>query len=359
MQHLSLLVNAGRYFFRFQKLLNSSRKNIHISSTPTAECREDDFLGDISSDPADAKFEVLGSPYSILSVSLSASQILYTQRGTLIGIHGKPENTRSKLSILEPFRRSLLGIPFLYQKISSTSLTSILISTKSPITSFTVLKLNGSVDWMITQPKALVAWTGQSLFISPAVNRGLGIAFWGNTKVTGRGLVALSATGNIYQIKLREGEEYIAHPGNIVAYSISQQHLPQPYRLSNFRLHIPSVRPGALILDLKFFKFLRHTYIWQRIMDFYQLIRTLTRRIIWGNQLFIKFSGPVKILISSRSTNISDILTSREVDEIAEAKHSTTLYKSIDTKEKKDEINQGINMYASSFINMLLLVLNE
>jgi hypothetical protein len=44
--------------------------------------------------PADARFEVLGSPYSILSVTLSASQRLYTRRGTLVSVAGKVENVR-------------------------------------------------------------------------------------------------------------------------------------------------------------------------------------------------------------------------------------------------------------------------
>lgn len=40
----------------------------------------------------DARFEVIGAPYSLLSVSLSASQTLYTRRGTLVGVSGKSEN---------------------------------------------------------------------------------------------------------------------------------------------------------------------------------------------------------------------------------------------------------------------------
>jgi len=40
----------------------------------------------------DARFQVLGSPFSLLSVSLSASQNLYTRRGTLVGLTGKVEN---------------------------------------------------------------------------------------------------------------------------------------------------------------------------------------------------------------------------------------------------------------------------
>lgn len=47
---------------------------------------------------ADARFEVLGSPYSLLSVTLSASQKLYTRRGTLVAVAGKPDNVRSSQS---------------------------------------------------------------------------------------------------------------------------------------------------------------------------------------------------------------------------------------------------------------------
>ena len=41
---------------------------------------------------ADARFDVVGAPYSLLSVSLSASQKLYTRRGTLVGLSGKADN---------------------------------------------------------------------------------------------------------------------------------------------------------------------------------------------------------------------------------------------------------------------------
>lgn len=45
----------------------------------------------------DARFEVLGAPYSLLSVTLSASQKLYTRRGTLVAVAGKPENVGYKV----------------------------------------------------------------------------------------------------------------------------------------------------------------------------------------------------------------------------------------------------------------------
>lgn len=42
----------------------------------------------------DARFEVLGNTFSLLSASISPSQNLYTRKGTLLGFNGKPENVR-------------------------------------------------------------------------------------------------------------------------------------------------------------------------------------------------------------------------------------------------------------------------
>lgn len=44
----------------------------------------------------DARFEVLGSTFSLLSASISPSQNLYTRKGTLLGFNGKPENVRRR-----------------------------------------------------------------------------------------------------------------------------------------------------------------------------------------------------------------------------------------------------------------------
>jgi hypothetical protein len=76
----------------------------------------------------------------------------------------------STLSLLEPFRRALFGIPFIYQRVSSTTPYTALISTKSKITALVVVHLDGRLDWMITQRNALLAWTGHNLTLKPRVN---------------------------------------------------------------------------------------------------------------------------------------------------------------------------------------------
>ena len=112
----SALVSAARGLrqLRRPRAMFECRRAIQISATPTSETPI--LTGDVLSGStdsagkklplwlyfciltsrllADARFEVLGAPYSLLSVSLSASQKLYTRRGTLVGVSGKTENVR-------------------------------------------------------------------------------------------------------------------------------------------------------------------------------------------------------------------------------------------------------------------------
>ena len=109
------LGNAARAFQQLQRpgVGIHGRRAIQISATPTSESpilNGDPLSRSIDVDSAgilpvtasyglptnmftlDARFEVLGAPYSLLSVSLSASQKLYTRRGTLVAVSGKSEH---------------------------------------------------------------------------------------------------------------------------------------------------------------------------------------------------------------------------------------------------------------------------
>lgn len=163
-------------------VLIHARRFLQIQATPSSANPSTDsldpttsFTSSLSPPPADssspdARFEVLGSPASLLSVTLSASQNLYTRRGTLVGVSGTPENAVSSLSPLSPLRRAVLGVPFLYQKIASSTPMNLLIATKAPHTSFSVLHLDGRLDWIVAQRNGLVAWTGHTLSVKPSIN---------------------------------------------------------------------------------------------------------------------------------------------------------------------------------------------
>lgn len=285
---------------------------------------------------------MLGTPYSLLSVTLSASQKLYTRRGTLVTVAGKVQNVseltelsstlgfylrltpclqaQSTLSLLSPFRHALLGMPFLYQRISSTSPITALIATKSPNTTFSILHLDGTTDWRIAQRNALLAWTGHTLSITPRVQRGLAPSHWGNHHLTGRGLAALAAPGQIYEVKLADGEELVVHPSHVVAYSVDRN-APVPFRFrsSMIRLMVPSVPDSLVPKGLsKFWKDTKETGAYKFLAKLLFSLRTTARRSIFGDRLFLQFQGPTTILMSSRGTRISDVLTKEDVNEIAD-----------------------------------------
>ncbi|KAK8113784.1 Altered inheritance 24 [Apiospora kogelbergensis] len=295
---------------------------IQISSSPTTDSPRlgGDAFGtslDTSRDVADARFEVLGTPYSLLSVSLAASQRLYTRRGTLVAVSGKAQNAQSTLSLLSPLSRAATGVPFLYQRITSTSPITALISTKSPTTTFTVLHLDGTTDWMVAQRSALLAWTGHTLTVTPRIQHKLPLANWGSSELSGRGLAALSAPGHTYQLTLGEGEEFVAHPSNVVAYTITRNPpLPFRFKSTGITFQIPSVTNW--LGNIKFFRTMRQTDWYQLMSRVFFSMRTTARRTIWGDRLFLQFKGPMTILMSSRGARISDVLTKDNVNEIAD-----------------------------------------
>ncbi|CAK7266707.1 Altered inheritance of mitochondria protein 24, mitochondrial [Sporothrix epigloea] len=340
----------------------SSRRAIQISAAPATEypppASGDAFTAASDRDNADARFEILGSPYSLLTVSLSASQNLYTRRGTLVSVAGKVENATSTLSLLSPIRRALLGIPFLYQRISSTTPLTLLIGTKAAHTTLFTLHLDGTTDWVVAQRSALLAWTGHKLSVTPQRGEGtasLGLAHWGTSFVTGRGIAALSAPGYIYPVTLAAGEELVVHPSHVVAYAVNKQGAPTPFRLRSskgmlaavaesaksavssaaqtaqiatkavrVRLQTPGMQTEPSESRIAhFWDVMRTTSIYKFMARALFEARTVLRRTIWGDRLFVHVRGPTTLLLSSRGVRVAEVLTRDMVDEIADSEAGT------------------------------------
>lgn len=290
---------------------------------------------------ADASFEVLGSPYSLLSVNLSPSQDLFTRRGTLVAFAGDADSTVSTLRILNPLRRALIGIPFLYQKITSTTPISALISTKSPLTSFAILHLDGTTDWKLAQRKALLAWTGKTLSVTPTVSPRMSLAYWGSSDISGRGLLALAGQGQIYSIELAKGETYVVHPSSILAYSTSSPSSPpQPYRFksTSIRFQIP-LQLGNFFPSSKFIDALKTSSTYKFFANASLRLRTWSRRTIWGDRLFLRFQGPTTLLIQSRAARVNEVLTAQDVNEIADSPPGV-----VREAVRDAQISQGISL---------------
>jgi len=205
--------------------------------------------------------------------------------------------------------------------ITSTTPVTALISTKGLSTSITAIHLDGSTDWILAA-QSLLAWTGQTLTVKPTADLKLGVAYWGRSEVTGRGLLALVGRGSISEIQLKAGESYVIHPSNVIAYTINS-HRPLPYRLnsSSFRLQVPNFTK-RLLANTQFSRVLWNSVTWQTVSGFFFKIRTWIRRTIWGDRLFLHFYGPTTILVQTRAPRRTDSLSSSELSEVADVQPS-------------------------------------
>jgi hypothetical protein len=90
--------------------------------------------------------------------------------------------------------------------------------------------------------------------------------------------------GQIYQISLKAGEEYVVHPSNVVAYT-ETQYLPSPYRFKSTTLNFQIPGLTRWFPQTKFFEEIRKTGTWKGIAGAAFRVRTWARRSIWGDRV--------------------------------------------------------------------------
>lgn len=64
---------------------------------------------------------------------------------------------------------------------------------------------------------------------------------------------------------------------------------------------------------------MRKSGFWQFLANSGFTLRTWARRSIWGDRLFLRFQGPTTILLQSRAAPLSDSLTTRDINEVADS----------------------------------------
>lgn len=159
---------------------------------------------------------------------------------------------------------------------------------------------------MLTQHDALLAWTGHSISSRPTISHKMvfpplpspsvpadshikSLAHWGNSKLTGRGLVALIGRGQIYQVVLKPGEVFTVHPSSLLAYSMTGPSRPVAHRLrsTSLRLQVPSLGLSRLLpsVDIKALRTLRESQAYRAVARALFAARTWSRRAIWGDRV--------------------------------------------------------------------------
>lgn len=162
---------------------------------------------------------------------------------------------------------------------------------------------------------------------SPRIQQGMSLAHWGNTHLTGRGLVALAAPGQIHELTLGDGEEIVLHPSHVVAYPVTRNPpLPFRFRSTRLSLQVPAIpasivsAAGRLVPEraARFWNAMRGTGTYKALARLLYGLRTAARRTIWGDRLFLQFKGPMTLLMSTRGVRPRDVLSREDVNEIAD-----------------------------------------
>lgn len=166
------------------------------------------------------KFEALGSPTSLLNVTLPASSRLNIRNGSIIAMNG------AKLDTLTTRVKNLSHIrPLLYQEMLSVSPVSLLVSGGL---NFTILDASEEKSWAIANVQNVVAWTGFNLELVPQarlLSGGNGIYSLSNftgLRTEGKGKLVLRSQSDLFDVKLEAGEQLLLNPSNLVAHSFTK-----------------------------------------------------------------------------------------------------------------------------------------
>lgn len=258
--------------------------------------------------PEKPVFTVTGSPFSLLNAAVPAKSPLFTRRGSLIGLNGSANSITSHLSlfsgggIASTALRAATNTPFLYQKLTSPDAFTALVGTRATATSFAVLDLDGRLDWNVTAKEALLCWCG----VSPTTKQeGIdGGLLQTSTVLTGRGSAVVSGNGQIYQLVLQRGDTYVLHPSNVIAYAAS---CPRPESVKlrvplGVELRKPRFQLKSFFLRYEFFRVMSRTETFGYLVSAVSAVKRLGRRLVWGDQLYVRFTGPTTVLLQSRAS---------------------------------------------------------
>jgi hypothetical protein len=118
----------------------------------------------------------------------------------------------------------------------------------------------------------------------------------------------------------------LTHNSNVVAYTMTSNP-PRPYRFKSttLKFQVPGLKSLPNIFqNSKFIRDMADSDTWKTTMKILHKVRTWSRMTIWGDRLFLQFDGPTKILLQTRGPRINDIMSAREINEIADTPRGLT-----------------------------------
>lgn len=282
------------------------------------------------------RFEPLGNPASLINITLPPSSVLNLRTNSILAANGDLNNISSKLSILKLFTN-----PLIYNKISSTTPLSLILSNKGSNKFFVNLELSELEEWTIFNTKNLIAWYGPDLKITNNNKIGINLSS-GNNKSN----VILNGETQLFTLNLEQDETLYLNPKSIIAINSSQSG-SNFHKLdsSSLQLSIPkfkiwdSIKIAFNSLYSKFNQYIQvpsetkaiettksittenksstSFEIPQSLKSFGTWISTKFNNFILNDKVFYEVKGPATIIVqNSTSISTSKIFTNEQLNEI-------------------------------------------
>lgn len=267
------------------------------------------------------EFQPLGTPPTLLHVSLPASTVLNSRTRSIVALNGHLDNVSEKLSVLNLWQ----GQPLLYNQVTSTTPLSVILSDRK---GFVNLPLKEGDYWTVMHTDDITGWYG-SLEMSRATH---GVA----VKAHGRSNLILTGSNQVFTLTLDKDESISVNPSSIVAFQgvpvkfhkLKYLELPNlgiwntlknAYAELNNRL-LPKpvdeeVKPIETT-DEKLVEYHEPT-VWSKSLDW---VSTKLNSIVLRNRVLMEIQGPGTVIVQNDFKNTSQTFTQEQL---------TTIYKQI------------------------------
>lgn len=344
--------------------------HIHQSYlTPTPSDVELSFKSDVERLPSirlseSVRLKALGTPATIVAVTLPPSIPLYVRRNSLISILGSSSLVSSRIRLFNPFKSLYLdGSVKLFEEFISTETSSFLVSSQvkksiprifrnSSPKSFATLKLDGENDWAILKNEALQVYGGLAISVSKRkiprrISRNLArtlsllrreltglssLVNRGFTYLSGRGVAGLVGSGLVVAITVDENDDILINLDNLLAVSINGPQDLQNCAVSRVS-RLPREKPILMTKSLRSIRSFQDAIDTLKIFGscIIKLLAWFTMSLrLWflGRHKFILIIGPRTVFLQTASSKNYYELNSEffitNADEIHDAKSGDT-----------------------------------
>lgn len=260
-------------------------------------------------------FQPLGTPPTLLHVTLPSSTVLKTRTRSLVAVHGQLDGVSQKLCVLNLWKT---GKPLLYNEVSSTSPLSLLLSDKN---GFVNVPLEQEAHpWTVMDTERIAGWYGNVEF-SNSITNGVHI------NPQSKGNLILTGASQVFTLDIQDKESIYVNPSSIVAF----QGTAQSFHKLNY-LEIPDFGawntikttytyllsrwfPEAVQAEPQDRKLVEvhEQSAWHKTL---QWLSNKTNNILLKNRLFYQIDGPATLIVHNSFKPQSRTFTENQLTQI-------------------------------------------